>query len=172
MRKLPSCRGKERRDYEVAPFFHSLPDCPRDFYVSQGDQHSDLTACLDKQSYGNGCCRGFAPQFPDPRAHTFACARQKYDGVFFPCAYSFVDSFVIILYFCAFVNRLRSNFLAENSLGQKSPCAFGEKARGDRLAVKGGEGERLGGGKNVAFARKLQGADGVRHAFKRGDHRR
>ena len=33
------------------------------------DKHSDLGGEQCSLSYGNGCCRGFSPQFPYPRIH-------------------------------------------------------------------------------------------------------
>lgn len=48
------------------------PFAQETFSVSQTDQHSDLT---DEDAsifpnYGNGCCRGFPPRFPDPRSRS------------------------------------------------------------------------------------------------------
>ena len=37
----------------------NAPVCPRHFYHSHPDKHSDFD--------GNGCCRGFPPLFPYPR---------------------------------------------------------------------------------------------------------
>ena len=50
-----------------------LPDCPRDFYLglvsARPDKHSDFGGEYTSTLYGNGCCRGFSPQFPYPRIH-------------------------------------------------------------------------------------------------------
>ena len=74
----------------LCPITTISPCCPRDLYGSQNDKHSDLTFPLEK-SYGNGCCRGFAPRFPYPRAsrHTVRPTTNR-ESAPMNCVYSFV----------------------------------------------------------------------------------
>ena len=65
--KAPSSeRAKERIPCRI--LFHSLR-LPKRLLYSRPDKHSDLGGKINFLGYGNGCCRGFSPQFPYPRMH-------------------------------------------------------------------------------------------------------
>ena len=77
------------------------------FSASQTDQHSDLT---DEDAsifpnYGNGCCRGVPPRFPDPRFRLRLRNRQCTLALCaMICVYSFVG--IIIAYVFRFGKRI------------------------------------------------------------------
>ena len=96
-------------------FIFTIPSsCPRDFYVSQGDKHSDLTVCKSKRRYGNGCCCGFTPRFPYPRAYRIAIfpTTNMARHIQIPCVYSFVTGIILQIYgFCNSFHEKNKRFL-------------------------------------------------------------
>ena len=94
------------------------------FSASQTDQHSDLT---DEDAsifpnYGNGCCRGFAPRFPDPRFRGSLSARRNRQCTLALCAMICVYSFVAIIipWDAAFCKRI-AEFSVIIFLQRKTP---------------------------------------------------
>jgi len=71
---------KARKRTDTLPVSASLasPHVAQEiFYEAQNDKHSDLTDSFELR-YGNGCCCGFSPRFPYPRASTvMRYARQR-----------------------------------------------------------------------------------------------
>lgn len=66
--KAPSSERAERR-IPCRILFSFSPIAQETFTVSRPDKHSDLGGKINFLGYGNGCCRGFSPQFPYPRIH-------------------------------------------------------------------------------------------------------
>ena len=113
------CRYGRKTNTSADLSGHSLPICPRDVF-----RVTDRSAFrLDGRnkllpSYGNGCCRGFPPRFPDPRSRqrrNRQCTLAVYAMI---CVYSFVG--IIIPRCFAFCKRIEV-FYDKNSAAYGFP---------------------------------------------------
>ena len=87
---LLSCHSKAM-PISYRHFIFTIPSsCPRDFYVSQGDKHSDLTVCTANRNTVMAVVADSHRDFLTPEHTVAQYARQRIFYIQMPCVYSFV----------------------------------------------------------------------------------